>query len=136
MPSDKSGGLPCGMPVTETKMRAIVIGGSIGGLFAAHYLRKLGWSVDVYERVGEELAGRGAGIMTHPELIEALAGIGIDAGAAVGVPVSRRMTLDRHGSMVGTLTMEQVASAWGRIYRLLRRGFPDASYHHGVGLAR
>jgi 2-polyprenyl-6-methoxyphenol hydroxylase-like FAD-dependent oxidoreductase len=115
-------------------MRAIVSGGSIGGLFAAHYLRKLGWSVDVYERVGEELAGRGAGIMTHPELIAALAGIGIDAGAAVGVPVSQRMTLDSAGTLVGSLTMEQVASAWGRIYRLLRNAFPDASYHHGVGL--
>jgi 2-polyprenyl-6-methoxyphenol hydroxylase-like FAD-dependent oxidoreductase len=117
-------------------MRAIVVGGSIGGLFAAHYLGALGWSVDVYERVGEELAGRGAGIMTHPELIAALAGIGIDAGSAVGVPVSRRMTLDSRGGLVGSLTMEQVASAWGRIYRLLRAAIPDAGYHHGIGLAQ
>ena len=115
-------------------MRAIVIGGSIGGLFSAHYLLKLGWSVEVYERVGEELAGRGAGIMTHPELIEALSGIGIDPGASVGVPIQTRVTLDPKGNWVGSLELPQVATAWGRIYRILREAFPDAHYHHGTGL--
>ncbi|MDB5802982.1 MAG: FAD-dependent oxidoreductase [Betaproteobacteria bacterium] len=115
-------------------MRAIVIGGSIGGLFTAHYLIKLGWSVEVYERVGEELAGRGAGIMTHPELIDALSGIGIDPGASVGVPIQTRITLDPQGNWVGSLELPQVATAWGRIYRLLREAFPDAYYHHGTGV--
>ena len=40
--------------------RAIVAGGSIGGLFAAAALRKAGWDVTVYERTGVELSGRGA----------------------------------------------------------------------------
>jgi 2-polyprenyl-6-methoxyphenol hydroxylase-like FAD-dependent oxidoreductase len=115
-------------------MRAIVIGGSIGGLFAAHYLRKLGWEVDVYERVGEELAGRGAGIMTHPELLAALEGIGIEPGASIGVPIATRITLDAAGGKVGDLALPQVATAWGRIYRLLREGFPDAHYHYGIAL--
>ncbi|HEX4326902.1 MAG TPA: FAD binding domain-containing protein [Burkholderiales bacterium] len=115
-------------------MRAIIIGGSIGGLFAAHYLRKIGFSVEVFERVGEELAGRGAGIMTHPELIEALSGIGIDPGASVGVPIQTRVTLDPQGAWVGSLELPQVATAWGRIYRILREAFPDAHYHHGAGL--
>ncbi len=52
--------------------RALVIGGSLGGLFAAHLLRNDGWKVDVFERVPDELAGRGAGIVTHPELFDAL----------------------------------------------------------------
>jgi len=115
-------------------MRAIVVGGSIGGLFAAHYLKKLGWSVDVYERAGEELAGRGAGIMTHPELMAALRGIGLDSGAGIGVPIDTRITLDRQGALVGSLPLPQVATAWGRIYRILREAFPDALYHHGIGL--
>ena len=115
-------------------MRAIVIGGSIGGLFAAHYLRKLGWSVEVYERSGEELAGRGAGIMTHPELIAALAGIGIAPGASVGVPIQTRITLDSAGALIGELELPQVATAWGRIYRILREVYPDAHYHYGTGL--
>ncbi len=37
---------------------------------------------DVFERVGGELAGRGAGIVTHEELFEVLGRAGIDAGPA------------------------------------------------------
>ena len=51
------------------KPRATVIGGSLGGLFAANLLAELGWEVDVYERVGDDLASRGAGIGTHDELL-------------------------------------------------------------------
>jgi 2-polyprenyl-6-methoxyphenol hydroxylase-like FAD-dependent oxidoreductase len=29
--------------------RALVIGGSVGGLFAAHMLRSIGWDVVVFE---------------------------------------------------------------------------------------
>ena len=115
-------------------MRAIVAGGSIGGLFAAHYLRKLGFETEVYERVGEELAGRGAGIMTHPELVAALAGIGIDTGAGLGVPIETRITLDGAGGEIGHLPLPQVATAWGRIYRVLREAFPDEHYYYGIGL--
>ncbi len=38
--------------------RAIVVGGSMGGLFAALLLRRAGWRIDVFERIGGELAGR------------------------------------------------------------------------------
>ena len=55
------------------RKRAIVIGGSIGGLFAGLFLRKVGWDVSIHERAGEELGSRGAGIATHDELHEALA---------------------------------------------------------------
>jgi 2-polyprenyl-6-methoxyphenol hydroxylase-like FAD-dependent oxidoreductase len=44
---------------------AIVIGGSVGGLFAANLLRLGGWEVDVFERSAEDLAGRGSGIGTR-----------------------------------------------------------------------
>jgi 2-polyprenyl-6-methoxyphenol hydroxylase-like FAD-dependent oxidoreductase len=48
--------------------RALIIGGSVGGLFAANCLRKIGWDVTVFERNPDELAGRGAGISTHSQL--------------------------------------------------------------------
>src|SRR3954453_19612400 len=56
------GHLLCGNnpPATMRKQRAVIIGGSIGGLFAANLLQSLGWQVQVYERVGDDLAGRGA----------------------------------------------------------------------------
>ena len=52
--------------------RAVIIGGSMSGLFSAAFLRRIGWDVDVFERSPVELVGRGAGITTHPELLEAL----------------------------------------------------------------
>ncbi|MGH8632646.1 MAG: FAD-dependent oxidoreductase, partial [Burkholderiales bacterium] len=42
------------------KKRALVIGGSIGGLFAANWLRAIGWDATVFERVPDDLASRGA----------------------------------------------------------------------------
>src|SRR4030095_3213150 len=55
--------------------RAGVIGGSLGGLFAGNLLHDLGWEVDIYERVPDDLASRGAGIGTHRELLSVLAGL-------------------------------------------------------------
>jgi hypothetical protein len=57
--------------------RALIIGGSVGGLFAAHMLERIGWEVDVFERASEELAGRGAGIGTHPALHEVMRRLGL-----------------------------------------------------------
>ena len=51
------------------QQRALIIGGSLGGLFAANLLRSIGWHVEVFERVADDLATRGAGIGTHDELI-------------------------------------------------------------------
>ena len=55
-----------------TARRALVIGGSLGGLLAAHLLRGAGWDVTVFERNAEDLTGRGAGISTHPQLLDIL----------------------------------------------------------------
>ena len=53
--------------------RALVIGGSMSGLFAGLQLRKQGFDVEVYERAEGELAGRGAGIVAQPPVIAARA---------------------------------------------------------------
>ena len=55
------------------RRKALVVGGSFGGLFAANLLMRAGWDVEIFERVGEALADRGAGIVTHDELFEAVA---------------------------------------------------------------
>ena len=78
--------------------RALVIGGSLGGLFAANLLRTIGWNVTVFERTKGDLAGRGAGLGTRPELFGILRRIGIDLGEfdrsrgafARGFPPQRR----------------------------------------------
>ena len=76
--------------------RAIIIGGSMSGLFSAAFLRQVGWQADVYERSPVELVGRGAGITTHPELLEALEASG--AGTReLGIEVPKRIAIDRAG---------------------------------------
>jgi 2-polyprenyl-6-methoxyphenol hydroxylase-like FAD-dependent oxidoreductase len=116
--------------------RAIIIGGSLGGLFAANLLMRAGWRVDIYERSGEELAGRGAGIVTHPELHEALRRAGARVDATLGVAVPGRVAVARDGGTVGTLELPQILTAWGRLYHLLKDALPAERYHFGCALER
>ncbi|MEM7614914.1 MAG: FAD-dependent monooxygenase, partial [Pseudomonadota bacterium] len=110
--------------------KALIAGGSIGGLFAAAALRRAGWQVDVFERVGVELAGRGAGIVTHAELIAALEAVGADT-ADLGVAVTERVAFDRMGSAVARLDYGQVVTSWDRIHQMLRVLIPDDHHHLG-----
>jgi len=73
----------------KAKRRALVVGGSMSGLLAALLLRHAGWEVDVFERVERELAGRGAGIVAQPDLIETLRRLGIDP-TDLGVEITTR----------------------------------------------
>lgn len=108
----------------------------MGGLFTALLLRRAGWDVAVYERNGLDLAGRGAGIVTHPELFDVLERAGVDIDAKIGVRVPGRRVLDRMGNIVGELALDQILTSWGRLYGLLRAALPAADYHHGKNLVR
>ena len=115
-------------------MRALVIGGSLGGLLCANLLARAGWDVEVFEQASEELAGRGAGIISHPELFQALQVIGVPLDDSYGVDIPLRGTLDRGGAMIATLASQQVFTSWGRLYQLLKAAFPDERYHFGHSL--
>jgi 2-polyprenyl-6-methoxyphenol hydroxylase-like FAD-dependent oxidoreductase len=112
-------------------MKAIVIGGSLGGLFAANILHRSGWDVRLFERTGEELSGRGAGIVTHDELNRALLRAGCTVDATLGVAVPGRVTLARDGSVEAERALPQVLTAWGRLYHLLKTAFPQDRYRFG-----
>ena len=116
--------------------RALVIGGSIGGLFAANALRKIGWDVAVFERVGDDLASRGAGIGTHDELLAVIRRLGLPVDETIGVKVRTRICLDRNGRVTHRITTPQLQSSWARIYRLLKDAFPAADYRFGMSLER
>src|SRR5580704_16480005 len=113
--------------------RALVIGGSMSGLLAAIMLRRRGWTVDVFERVGSELAGRGAGIVAQTELIARLKALGLETGE-LGILTRTRKLLDIDGRVVLTTECPQVLTAWERVYRVLRDAFPARHYHRGRGL--
>jgi 2-polyprenyl-6-methoxyphenol hydroxylase-like FAD-dependent oxidoreductase len=116
--------------------RALMIGGSLSGLLCANLLRSIGWHVDVFEKVPEELAGRGAGIATHAELIEVLRRCGVCIDETFGVEVPGRITLDGAGQVIAEFPFKQIMTAWSRVYRLLRDNFPDDRYHQGCSLER
>lgn len=116
---------------------AIIIGGSMSGLFAAHLLIRKGWTVGIHERISSELAGRGAGIVTHRELFDVLEACGIDSTAAkVGVSVEGRRVFDVDGNIAGELTLPQVLTSWGKLYAILKETLPEGCYHYGQNLAR
>jgi 2-polyprenyl-6-methoxyphenol hydroxylase-like FAD-dependent oxidoreductase len=116
--------------------RALVIGGSLGGLLAAHLLRHVGWDVTVFERNAEDLTGRGAGLSTHPQLIEVLRRVGIDFDESMGVKVDTLLCLDRSGKTYLEEKTTRTMSSWGRLYRSLRDPLPPGSYRLGKSLER
>jgi 2-polyprenyl-6-methoxyphenol hydroxylase-like FAD-dependent oxidoreductase len=119
----------------RAKRRAIVIGGSMSGLFSAAFLRRIGWDVDVYERSKVELVGRGAGITGHPELFDALiaCGAGIDS---LGVTVEKRIAIDRSGRVTEERPLRQILTSWDRLQRLLRGTIDESRYHLGWNFER
>ena len=116
--------------------RALVIGGSFGGLFAATLLAKAGWSVEIFERVGEALADRGAGIVTHDELFSAVRRAGAVVDETIGCDTTSRATLDTAGRVLAAMPLHQTLTAWGRLYRLLKDVFPAGAYHYSRSFER
>jgi len=107
----------------------------MSGLFAGILLRQAGVSAEIYERVEVGLTGRGAGIVTQPELRGVLVNAGCDL-RDLGVEVRSRRTLDRTGRVLGEYECPQTVTSWDRVFRLLRAQFPDAHYHRGKELLR
>ena len=129
----------CAMPGPASprrrKRRAVIIGGSMSGLFSAAFLRQIGWDVDVYERSNVELVGRGAGITGHPELLDALDASG--AGTKdLGIEVPKRIAIDREGRVTDERPLRQILTSWDRLQRLLRATIEETHYHLGWNFER
>ncbi len=118
--------------------RALVIGGSLGGLLAAHLLRREGWDVTVFERNADDLTGRGAGVRTHPQLLAILAARRhrlrqIHGGSGS----SHIICLDHERTHLSERERTaRTMSSWGRLYRSLRDPLPPESYRLGMPLTR
>jgi 2-polyprenyl-6-methoxyphenol hydroxylase-like FAD-dependent oxidoreductase len=112
--------------------KAIVIGGSLAGLFTGVLLRSIGWQVDIYERSPHPLSSRGGGVVLQPDVVEAfnLAGI---PHQNLGVVAKERYYLQRNGS-IQAMPMRQTLTSWNSLYNSLRRHFPEEHYHQGKSL--
>ena len=112
--------------------RVVVVGGSMGGLLAGNMLYRAGCDVTVHERIGTELAERGVGIATHPELHAALESLGLSIDEAYGVRLEERITLGADGSILARYRLPQIQASWGHLFGLLRDNFPDERYISGA----
>ncbi len=114
--------------------RALIIGGSVGGLFAANLLRQVGWDTIVFERASEDLAGRGAAIGVTEELFEVLRRIGVRLDPSAGVVVRSIIALDRTGRITHEVARHPVTDAWARIYRPLKDALPPTCFRAATTL--
>ena len=114
--------------------RALIVGGSLGGLFAANLLRTIGWDVAIFERTKGDLAGRGAGLGTRSELFDVMRGVGIDFDGSIGTEVRSRVGLNRSGATLCEVPISSVTTAWDRIYRVLRAALPADCHRGGMQL--
>ena len=115
----------------EGRRSAIVVGGSLAGLLAGAVLAREGWSVRIFERAPENLAGRGAGIATHQALFDAFGRAGVRVDDEIGFPIAGRVGFDREGRELCRYPYRQYLSSWGTLYRRLRDAVPAGSYALG-----
>jgi 2-polyprenyl-6-methoxyphenol hydroxylase-like FAD-dependent oxidoreductase len=111
--------------------KILVIGGSLGGLFAANILLRQGHDVTLLEKTVGSLDGRGAGIVTHDALAQALKAAGVTVDETLGVPVTKRITLAADGESLGEMELPQILTSWSRLYQMLKESFPNERYLQG-----
>jgi 2,6-dihydroxypyridine 3-monooxygenase len=116
-------------------MRAIVIGGSLGGLTAALVLRDQGWDVDVLERSPNPLEGRGTGIVVHPTTVRYLVERAGKSIGDIGLLAHRLQYLDKHGSIADEQPCAYRFASYFELYRGLLDAFGTERYHLSNELA-
>ncbi|MCG8583675.1 MAG: FAD binding domain-containing protein [Pirellulales bacterium] len=117
---------------SQTTPKAVVIGGSLGGLFAGTMLKSIGWDVDVYERSDKDLESRGGGIVLQPDVVDVFGRIGVDLNTLdLGVQSNNRVVLDRDGAIRSNEYAPQIQTSWSLIYSTLRAAFDKRHYHRG-----
>lgn len=119
------------------KRRALIIGGSLAGLFAGNMLRSVGWNVDIFERSEHDLDSRGGGIVLQPNVVEVFhrSGVKLDDGS-LGVRSGYRTIFRPDGSVQSKQFSPQIQTSWSLIYTTLKASFGDAHYNRGKVLAR
>ena len=97
------------------KPQALIIGGSMAGLFAANLLHRAGWQIQVLEKSTTPLTSRGTGIATHAGLMKVMELAGTRFGEELGVPIHTRKAFDAQGNIISQLQTQQVMASWSRL---------------------
>ncbi|MEO1078263.1 MAG: FAD binding domain-containing protein [Pseudomonadota bacterium] len=124
------------MTTISKAKRAIIIGGSLGGLFAGTMLRRAGWDVAIYERSERDLDSRGGGIVLQPDVVEVFRAAGVDIShRELGVVSKDRIVYHRDGTLLERRRAPQTQTSWSLIYSTMKETFGDEHYHRGHTLS-
>ncbi|MFC6090549.1 FAD-dependent monooxygenase [Saccharothrix lopnurensis] len=110
-------------------MKAVVVGGGLGGITAAVALRAVGWEVTVLERA-PEFGEVGAGVGVMPNALRALARLGLaDEVRRIGTPRVAGLVRDPGGRalvrVAGAGSDRVVAVHRADLHRVLRSALPE-----------
>jgi len=112
-------------------VRAVVVGGSLGGLTAALLLADLGADVEVLERSESELEQRGAGLGFLPESSRYVEERTDTDVAAISTATHLIRYLSRDGSVLADFEHRYRFTSWNALYRTLLRAFDRRRYRLG-----
>ena len=108
--------------------RAIVVGGSIGGLTTALLLRDLGFDVTIFERTPTVLDGRGSGIVLQPDTLRWFTERSTQNPARLSTSTRWVQYLDGADEIVHREERTWSYTAWGTFYRALLDDFGLQNY--------
>jgi 2,6-dihydroxypyridine 3-monooxygenase len=111
--------------------RAIVVGGSIGGLTAALVLRDLGFVVEVFERSSKPLSGRGSGIVLQPDTVRWFTERSSHPLSELNTSTRYVQYLNRDRGVDHREERVHHYTAWGTFYRALLDDLGAERYHLG-----
>lgn len=120
--------------MSAARPRALIIGGSLGGLFTAVSLRAIGWDVQVFERSDGLLDSRGGGLVLQPEVEAVFDAAQVPHVTPLGVRSRERIYLDQHDRIVSQAMMPQMQTSWNTLYGSMHRALPDGVIHAGERL--
>lgn len=112
-------------------MRVVVMGGSLGGLNAALWLRDAGCDVEVYERSRSPLEGRGAGIVLHPAVLRYFTRYRVLDVGRISAPVRFARYLARSSTVAHEVPARYRFTSWTALYQASLRSFDRERYHLG-----
>ncbi|WP_428031686.1 FAD binding domain-containing protein [Ancylobacter sp.] len=111
--------------------RILIVGGSMGGLFAGVLLARAGFDVTITERSVQGLEGRGAGLVAQREVFDILREVGVEHVAQIGVEARERIYLDRAGTIISRQPTPQTQLSWDVLFRTFRNLVPEGRYQTG-----
>ncbi len=111
--------------------RAIVAGGSLGGLNAALWLRDAGCEVEVYERSKTPLEGQGAGIVLHPATVRYFVENDVLSVAGISILARWLRYMDRDGQTADQQPCSYRVTSYNALYRGLLGCLEKKCYHLG-----